>query len=161
LSGSGKSTVGPLLAGALGRPFVDLDGAISAAAGTTVLELFEREGEPAFRGREREALRLAAGSPVPSVIALGGGALLSAENRDRLRRSGDVLRLQAPVETLALRLGDAIDRPLLAGDVAGRLTTLAAEREGLHVMVTDAVVDANAPVEAVVQRCMGALGALS
>jgi chorismate synthase len=161
LSGSGKSTVGPLLARALGRPFVDLDEAVAATSATSVAALFEAEGEAGFRRRETEALRLAAGSSTPAVIALGGGAVLSSENRERLRRSGDVLGLRAPVDVLARRLGDTTHRPLLVGDVAGRLETLAVERDDRYRMVCDAFVDSDASVEAVVQRCLGALGALS
>jgi chorismate synthase len=160
LSGSGKSTVGPRLAEALGRPFVDLDESIVSAAGVPIAALFEREGEESFRVRESEALRNAAGS-VPSVIALGGGTLVAPENRDRLRRSGDLLHLRVPVEVLAHRLGDAMDRPLLAGDVGARLATLATGREELFRVAADAEVHADAPPEAVVQRCLGALGALS
>jgi chorismate synthase len=161
LSGAGKSTVGPALAAALGRSFVDLDAAIVASSGRRIVELFRAEGEEAFRRRESAALRDAAGERRPCVVALGGGTVLSPENRDLLRRSGDVLWLQAPVERLAKRLEGGADRPLLEGDVEGRLRALEQSREEVHRRVADAPVDAEAPVEAVVQRCLGALGALS
>jgi chorismate synthase len=161
LSGVGKSSVGPPLAAALDRPFIDLDDAIAASSGMTIAELFRVEGEEAFRRRESEAIWRAVASPEPSVISLGGGTVLSPDNRDRLRRGGDVLWLRAPVETLAQRLGDADGRPLLTGDVRAMLAGLEAVRGDLYRLVTDAVVDAEAPVGSVVQRCLGALGALS
>src|ERR1039458_10313852 len=72
--GSGKTTVGPLVASRLGWSFVDVDDAIEAEAGTTIAELFARHGEQAFRERERAAIaRLAAGDGL--VLALGGGAI--------------------------------------------------------------------------------------
>jgi shikimate kinase len=108
-AGSGKSTVGALLAKALGRPFVDVDRAVEIAAGATIPELFAREGEPAFRVRERAAVRAALETHEPAVIALGGGAL---EHDDTF---ADVRQ-----ETLVW---------LLAGDPLARLRELAARRE--------------------------------
>ncbi|HTO71720.1 MAG TPA: shikimate kinase [Myxococcota bacterium] len=130
LMGSGKSRVGRALALELGWDFVDTDVEIERVAGLSVAEIFAREGEPAFRARERDALRA-----LPTqrcVVALGGGAVVSAENRAILAAKGRLLWLDAEPETLVERMGEARDRPLLAGlDRAGRvakLTALRAER---------------------------------
>ncbi len=81
--GSGKTTVGPLLAGRLGWSFHDVDDVIEAEAGATIAELFSRHGEELFREREHATIaRLAAGNNL--VLALGGGAIERAETRDLL-----------------------------------------------------------------------------
>lgn len=139
LSGTGKSTVAPLLATLLGCRPVDLDRAVEEDHGCTVGELFER-GEDVFRDAEARALTetLAGG---PSVIATGGGVVLRASNR-RALASADVVWLRAPVAVLVERLaGHAQRRPLLDGDPAAALSVLASEREPLYREVADVVVD--------------------
>jgi shikimate kinase len=116
--GTGKTTVGRLLAAALGRPFVDVDDVIEASAGQTVAAVFAAEGEAGFRDREADALRqLAAADPL--VLATGGGAILRPDNRDLLRGSGHVIWLTAPVEVIWDRLRSdpltAARRPNLTG----------------------------------------------
>jgi len=131
LMGSGKSRVGRALASRLGWDFIDTDEAVERSSGMKVSEIFEREGEAAFRAREREALRA-----LPTqrcVVALGGGAVVAAENRALLREKGVMVWLDAEPETLAERLGDASDRPLLAKlDFAGRIARLKALRAERH-----------------------------
>jgi len=130
LMGSGKSRVGRALASRLGWDFIDTDERIERAAGMKISEIFARDGEPAFRRLESEALQA-----LPTercVVALGGGAVVSAENRRVLREKGTLVWLDAPPETLVARMGESQKRPLLAGlDRAGRiarLTELRAER---------------------------------
>lgn len=109
--GSGKSTVGPLLADFLGRVFVDLDHLIQQAAGKTVPEIFEQDGESHFRKLESECLKVAAAGR-PAVIALGGGAFQEPENRHVMSETGTTVWLQASLETVRSRaLGDH-SRPL-------------------------------------------------
>jgi shikimate kinase len=115
LMGVGKSTVGAECAARLGRPLVDTDALVEAAAGATVSEIFDTEGEAGFRLRERVAVADACASPTPLVIACGGGAVLDAANRDELRRHGIVVWLRASPVELAARVGEDATRPLLAG----------------------------------------------
>lgn len=99
--GSGKTTVGRLLAARLGWRFLDLDDAIEALAGAPVPEIFARHGEPHFRALETRALNAALGTP-ETVIALGGGAPESEANRLALTGAADtaVVLLHAPFATL-------------------------------------------------------------
>ena len=95
--GSGKTTVGPLLARRLGWSFVDADDVIAAEAGCTIPELFERHGEAAFRERERAAIaRLARGDGL--VLALGGGAIEDAATRSLLVTAPETLLVHLEVE---------------------------------------------------------------
>lgn len=110
--GAGKTTVGRLLAGRLGVPFVDLDEAFEAMAGQTIRETFETRGEAFFRAREAELLRGTAALS-DAVIAVGGGTFTFPENRDFIARHGVSLFLDLPFEAIAARLqGKSADRPL-------------------------------------------------
>jgi len=142
LMGAGKSTVGALLADALGRPFVDTDDVIEATAGRTVAELFADGGEEAFRDLERAAVADVCASPDPLVIACGGGAVLDADNRRVLARSGVVVWLRAAPARLAARVGADDARPLLAtGSTVDTLERLAQVRAAAYEAVADAAVD--------------------
>jgi shikimate kinase len=112
--GSGKSSVGRELARRFGAPFVDVDERIETAAGSPIRDLFAREGEPAFREREKAALREAL-SVKGCVIATGGGAFSDEENRALLRSYAPVVYLEAAVGTLLARLAGDLGRPLLRG----------------------------------------------
>jgi len=131
MMGSGKSSVGRLLAARLGFAFIDTDQCVEAAAGRSVARVFAEDGEARFRELERQVL---AGLPDQrAVVALGGGAVVAAENRALLRGKGTLVWLDAQPETLARRVGDGAGRPLLAGlDPAARierLRDLALQRE--------------------------------
>jgi shikimate kinase len=134
MMGAGKSTVGPALARRLGVRFVDTDAEIEREAGLAVSEIFARDGEDAFRAREREAIEALAGRP--AVVALGGGAIARAGMPERLAATGTVVYLRAEPATLARRLGDARERPLLADlDPEGRrqrVEQLLATREAAY-----------------------------
>jgi shikimate kinase len=94
---SGKSTVGPVLARRLKRPFLDLDPVIEGRAGCTIAELISREGEEEFRRFETDALRAATlGSP--AVVAVGGGAIIRDENRQLMSQYGIMVWLDTPFE---------------------------------------------------------------
>jgi shikimate kinase len=117
--GSGKTTVGPLVAQRLGWSFVDVDDVIAAEAGLAIPEIFQREGEEAFRERERAAIaRLAGGEGL--VLALGGGAIEDAATRALLLGAPDTLVVHLAVEfetALARCRGTEHLRPVLAGEV--------------------------------------------
>jgi shikimate kinase len=114
--GSGKTTLGRLLAAARGTPFVDLDAVIEAQAGLGVRDVFAAEGEAGFRARELAALtELAAAAPDGCVLATGGGIVESESAPAVLRRFGRIVWLEADPEACVARLGAArAARPLLA-----------------------------------------------
>jgi len=101
--GSGKSTVGRLLAQALRWDFVDTDSLVEVAAGRSIAEIFAFSGEPAFRKLETEALKQALARQ-RCVISVGGGAVASRENRARLENAGLCVCLMASAEELQRRL---------------------------------------------------------
>ncbi|TMD13185.1 MAG: 3-dehydroquinate synthase [Chloroflexi bacterium] len=140
--GSGKSTVGPILAARLGRPFVDLDQLVEAEAGMPVSAIFAREGEEGFRRRESACLDRAL-SGEQQVLAVGGGAPMREENWSRLRQGNVVVALLASEQTLAGRMDGAGERPLLeagVGAAIGRLlpARLPRYREADLLVATDA-----------------------
>lgn len=142
MMGSGKTTAGRRVAAALGRPFVDSDDQVEARTGRTVREIFETEGEPAYRVLEREALVAALEAEEPSVVAAAGGVVLDPQNRVALARAATVVWLRADPAVLAGRVSGGRDhRPLLASDPLGTLTRLTGERQHLYEEVADHVLD--------------------
>lgn len=144
--GSGKSTVGPLLARRLGWTFLDVDEVIEAEAGVTIAELFARDGETAFRDREHATIaRLAATDSL--VLALGGGAIERLETRDLLLTDPGTLLVHLEVElatTLARCAGTESTRPILADqeNLAGRYSRRLPLYRSAHVSIA---VDALTP----------------
>ena len=113
--GSGKSTIGRLLADRLGWQFADLDAEIEAQQETTIAELFDKMGEPEFRRIESAALlkhvrTIECGRP--TVMALGGGTFVQAGNFDLLENHGVTIWLDCPLETVRSRVERASHRPL-------------------------------------------------
>jgi len=148
LMGSGKSTVGKKLARLLDRPFVDADVALVERTGRTVAEWFA-DGEPAFRRAEADLLADLLGVEVPTVIAAGGGIVVTDENRKRLGEPGvTVVLLDAEPAFLASRAKAKPHRPLLADDPLEVLTRLHAERDGWYREVADVVVSVRPAHEA-------------
>ena len=145
MMGSGKSETGRKLALVLGRRFADCDELVADAAGCSIPEIFEAEGETGFRRRESEMLAGVLASPDAAVVATGGGAVTVASNRALLTGAA-VCWLRARPEVLAARVGDGSGRPLLASGTAaagalGRLRELVAGRDRWYVQVADVVVD--------------------
>lgn len=170
MMGSGKTTVGELLAKQLGATFVDSDEQVEAATGRSVREIWESDGEAAFRKEEAEALKRAVTEGGGGgeggdgrVIGVAGGAVLDPSNRLLIAEAGTVVWLRAKVETLVDRVsdsggegdGEGDHRPLLADDPEGTLTRLSQERRALYEEVADIIVDVDdATPEGVVERIM-------
>ena len=115
--GSGKSTIGRLLAERLGLPFTDLDTVIVETAGRPIPQIFAEEGEPGFRAREKQALA-DMGARSRHVVALGGGALLDPACRALAEENGEVLCLACTLEALCRRIDNAPGSRPLAGNHA-------------------------------------------
>jgi shikimate kinase len=112
LMGSGKTTVGRLLAQRLGKTFVDSDHEIEKKTGVSIRTIFDLEGEARFRERERQVI-LELSQRRDIVLATGGGAILSAENRKALAASGVVIYLTTTVDEILARTRRDTSRPLL------------------------------------------------
>ena len=121
-SGSGKSTVGPILARMLNLRFVDLDHVITKRAGRSIEQIFAEYGERRFRVLERqEIMRRIMTGKRPAVVALGGGALHNNEVIQLLKRSGILIYLSCSVREIYRRLKQHSDRPMLANSaISGR-----------------------------------------
>lgn len=110
--GCGKSTVGAVLAREAGWPFIDLDATIEAGRGTTIREIFEKDGEPFFRRVEHAALTEASKAE-PAVIALGGGTWVQAANMELIHRTGGAtVWLDCSLSELRRRCEGLTNRPL-------------------------------------------------
>ncbi len=142
MMGSGKSTVGKILAKKMKIPFVDLDHYIEVKSNKSISEIFKNDGESYFRKLESEALTHIENSNV--VAACGGGIILSEENRDKLGSTGKVVLIQASIPEIAKRLQDAIDRPLLQDkERIQELTKIWNSRKDYYQNTAHITVDAN------------------
>jgi shikimate kinase len=113
-SGSGKSTIGSMLARRLGLPFYDTDIVIENEAGCSIADVFKEFGETVFRSLESKIIRRFINRNSPSsVVALGGGAFQSKANRDDLLGSGLVVYLGCSTREIYRRLRGKHDRPLM------------------------------------------------
>jgi len=135
--GAGKSTVGRQLAKSLGRDFFDSDKEIEKRTGVSISWIFEMEGEAGFRAREQKVIDdLTQLKDI--VLATGGGAILSEDNRRALRSRGNVVYLSASAEQLFRRTSKDKARPLLqTEDPKKQITDLLAERDPLYQNVAD------------------------
>jgi shikimate kinase/3-dehydroquinate synthase len=133
--GAGKSSLGAEAAGRLGRPFLDLDLELERELGMTIAEIWAERGEPAFRELEEELTVEALADPVPGVLALGGGAILSERVRESLRDRALTLLVDVEVEEAWRRVRES-DRPLAADEE--RFRVLYEEREPLYLEAAEA-----------------------
>jgi shikimate kinase len=155
--GSGKSAVGRLLAQRLDLALVDSDTEIEARTGVDIAYIFEREGEAGFRSREAEVLDDITRRP-GVLVATGGGAVLDARTRARLRSRGCVVYLRTSVDQQLARTRRGAQRPLLMSpDPRGTLERLMGQRAALYEEVADVIVDTDgrkvgAVVDEIVRR---------
>jgi len=136
--GSGKTTVGRALADRLGLDFADADAVIVDRVGKPIAEIFADEGEQVFRALEEQVT--AELLEQPGVLALGGGAVLSPRTRTALR-DRRVVWLRVGLAAAVKRVGMDTARPLLLGNVRGRLLALLNERAPLYAEVATQVID--------------------
>ena len=145
LMGAGKSTVGKVLAKKLGRRFLDADHVIEERCGVKIPVIFEMEGEDGFRKREAQTIReITAEHDI--VLATGGGAVLSPENRQLLNERGTVIYLHANPVELWYRTKGGEGRPLLQnGDARKILESLYSIRDPLYREIADHVIETGKP----------------
>lgn len=142
LMGSGKTTVGRKLASTIGRRFVDTDEEVERRTGRTVRDIFESDGEPAFRLIEHRTLADTLASTEPLVVAAAGGAVLRDDSRALLGEPHRIVWLRAEPETLIDRVGRRRDhRPLLDDDPDRRLRQLWTERDAIYRSLADTTID--------------------
>lgn len=133
MPGTGKSTIGRLVARRLDRPFVDSDHEIEIRCGVRIPVIFELEGEAGFRDRESAVLADLAAMPEPLVLATGGGAVLREANRIALRSTGQLVYLHSTPLVLWQRTRGDKGRPLLqTSDPRGRIEELYAARDAIY-----------------------------
>jgi shikimate kinase len=130
VSGSGKTTVGEVVAARLGVDFVDTDHVVEATVGKPISDIFVDDGEPAFRAMERAAVAAALADHA-GVLALGGGAVMAAETR-ALLAAHRVIFLDVGLATAVRRVGLARDRPMLAVNPRARMRVLMEQRRPLY-----------------------------
>jgi shikimate kinase len=139
--GSGKTTIGSLLAQRLGLNFRDTDHLIEEQEGKTVSQIFLDQGEDAFRAIEKRVLReelLTDGT----VLSLGGGAPISIDAQSALRAiASHIIFLDISLSTVAPRIGFNRDRPLLLNNPRGQWQTLMEARRPIYEAVADTIIN--------------------
>ena len=132
MMGSGKSTVGEILAKKLGKQCIDLDKEIEKRVGESIEYIFENEGELKFRYYETIELKKISNA----VVACGGGIILSNENLNFMKRNGQIIYLRATINELEKRLINSKNRPLLKnGDLRESLEWFLAERKKKYEVI--------------------------
>ncbi|HEI6926016.1 TPA: shikimate kinase AroL [Yersinia enterocolitica] len=154
--GAGKTTIGKALAQALGYRFIDTDLFMQQTLQSSVAEIVAREGWDGFRLRESMALQTV--TAPKTVVATGGGAVLSHDNRTFMRQHGGIIYLRASANVLAERLAEDPEdaqRPSLTGKpIVEEMLDVLASREPLYQEVAHHVLDATQPPEEVVEQIL-------
>jgi shikimate kinase len=156
MPGSGKSAVGRRLAAQLDIAFVDADEEIESAAGKPIMDIFKDHGEAYFREGERKVIARLLGTG-PQVLATGGGALMVAETRDNIRRSGISIWLKAELAVLMRRVLKRNTRPLLEKDPEGVMRQLMEARYPVYATADITVESRDLPHDTVVGEIIEAL----
>jgi 3-dehydroquinate synthase len=160
LPGSGKTTLGRRLAAGLGWELRDTDAEVERRTGRSPAQILDAEGEAAFRRVELSTLTELLEEPRAAVIACGGGLFSEPAARRGLLEGAWVVALDAPDAILLDRLGSASDRPLLRGDVVGRLAELRRRRERAHAeahLHVDTAAASPEAAEAAIRALAGAI----
>jgi len=140
--GSGKSCVGRKLSYRLQRTMLDTDKQIEKKQGKTISEIFQEQGEQAFRDMETAYLQELADTCNNQIISSGGGLPLREENRALLKQIGCVVYLKVTAQTVYQRLRNDTTRPLLQGeDPQGKIMTLLAERSPIYASAADVTIE--------------------
>lgn len=165
--GSGKSTIGPILANALGWDFVDIDKSIERKADQKIVDIFSSKGEQAFRTLENEALHDLLRRE-DCVVSLGGGTLANDENFEFIRQNGIIVYLQLSPDKILQRVKYKTDRPLLKDasgnplrgeDLQKKIDSLLELREQYYakadIIIPADTMKVGATVDAIVQKLRG------
>ena len=159
--GSGKTTVSELLSEKLDLELIDTDEAISEAEGCTISEIFDVQGEQAFRDMETELIKMLVDEHVrETVISLGGGLPVRAENRELLKKCGKVVYLRTSPEEVYNRIKDDTSRPLLRGDdPLSKIKKMQEDRGGFYEEAADIIIDTDGKTpKEIVSEIIGSLG---
>ncbi|MEI8214468.1 MAG: shikimate kinase [Actinomycetota bacterium] len=145
--GSGKTTIGKLIATRLNLPFRDTDQVIEEDSGKSVSEIFLEDGEDSFRAIEKSVLRKELLSD-DTILALGGGAPMSIDAQSALRAiASPVIYFDISLSSVAPRIGFNRDRPLLLNNPRGQWELLMQERRPIYESIADTVIDVNGKSE--------------
>ncbi|MFY8159685.1 MAG: shikimate kinase [Ilumatobacteraceae bacterium] len=160
LMGSGKTTVGKRIAQELGYEFADSDDLVASAAGKSVRDMFSQDGEAVFRKYESDAIRsILADGKSSIVLATGGGAVISSENRTVIsHHASHVVWLDASVTDLVVRTKSGTARPLLDGDAGKTLQSLSDQRSAWYEEVATLRIDTRG--KSVAKVCSAVLEAI-
>lgn len=132
--GAGKTTVGKCLAKALSCEFIDTDERIEKEQGRKISDIFEEDGEQAFRDMETDLLKRLQDSEEDFVLSIGGGMPVREENRALLRSIGTVIYLRTSKKEIIRRVSGDTNRPLLqGGSLEEKVTSLMNAREGIYI----------------------------
>lgn len=141
MRGVGKSSIGQLLAEKLGKDFVDLDKKIEQKIGADISSFVQEQGWNSFRELEKEQVNEII-LKTDLVVGTGGGVLMYFDNAEKLKNSGNLILLTAPLQILQKRLEGASDRPALTeGDFLSELEHIWNERKDRYHLFADKVVD--------------------
>ncbi len=145
--GSGKTTIGKLIATKFDLPFRDTDHIIEQENGKSVSEIFLEDGEDKFRALEKSVLRKELLSD-DTILALGGGAPISIDAQSALKAiASPVIYFDISLASVAPRIGFNRDRPLLLNNPRGQWELLMQERRPIYEAIADRVIDVNAKSE--------------
>lgn len=159
LMGAGKSSIGKRLANALSVPFTDADTEIEKAAGKSINEIFEEDGEACFRDGEFRVISRLLRDP-EQVLATGGGAFMRAETRELIANAGISIWLKADLDLLMSRVSRRDTRPLLRREnPAGIMAKLIEERYPVYAQADITIVSRDAPHEEIVNEIIDAVAA--